>query len=63
MFNTRSGRDTKLFTLQPNIRTELKWSENAGHVFKEKDFVLILDLKNNDGYPKMGQINHIEKDG
>ena len=30
LFNTRSGRDTKLFTLQPNIKTELKWSENAG---------------------------------
>lgn len=28
LFNTRSGRDTKLFTLQP--RTELKWFVNAG---------------------------------
>ena len=30
LFNTRSGRDTKLFTLQPNMKTELKWFVNAG---------------------------------
>lgn len=30
LFNTRSGRDAKLFTLEPNIRTELKWFVNAG---------------------------------
>ena len=30
LFNTRSGRDTKLFTLQPDTRIELKWFVNAG---------------------------------
>ena len=30
LFNTRLGRDTKLFTLQPNTRIELKWFVNAG---------------------------------